>query len=121
MYQQTIQHFRLTWSIRGRVMATLARGSLTCPLPIVLGRANNSAMLKENMTFQADCQDFLCVVPDYAPGGVVVDPAVDDTLTITKDGVSTVYELRPATDTEQVFQMSPANDGPMIRIHTKAI
>jgi hypothetical protein len=97
--------------------AVISRGPFQCPATVVLGQSNNSALLKENMKFEADQQDFFVAVADYQPGGVPVEPAADDTISVTIAGHACVYEVRPASDSEQVFNCS--RTGTEYRIKTK--
>lgn len=115
---QITQHFELLYSVRGRE-ATLARGDSSCDLRVILGRSNNSALFKENMKFEADCQDFICLAVDYKPGGLLVEPAADDTIAVEIAGRLCTFEVRPASDTEQVFSADAT--GTEYRIKTKLV
>ncbi len=99
--------------------ATIARGLSTCSAVIVLGQSNNSAMDRSNMKFEVDCQDFFVQASDYAPGGTAVEPAADDTITVTIGGRVCTFEVRPADDNKQVFTSDRNNSE--YRVHTKFV
>lgn len=110
------QHLRITIAIRG-LAAVVARGVDDCDAKVVQGRANNGSLTKENMRFEADAQDFLMFASEYKPGEVLTEPMADDTITLTMQGKSCVFEVRPFSDSEQCFARDAT--GVQLRIHTK--
>jgi hypothetical protein len=112
------QHVLTLIAVRG-IAATISRGTNSATVQVVLGRANNGSLTKENMRFEMDAQDILMRSADYLINGTLTEPMADDQISIVMQGKTQTFEVRPTSDSQQCFNNDPT--GTVLRIHTKLI
>jgi len=99
-------HWATLLRLRG-VPAVIARGEDTCEVSrVLLARADAESVTSREVRFEADLQDVICRVSDYAPAySAPVTPSAPQTgdqITVEVAGQTVTLEVRPQSTSQQV-------------------
>ena len=101
--------------------ATISRGAESCgDVVVVMGRTGRVADPNGDFRIEANAQEVLIASADYSPTGFPSDPEAGDVITVSIEGVSVRFEVRPPGGNQPAFEYADS-EWKELRVHCRRV